>query len=212
MIVVGHSMGAMISRTLMTDSGTKLWNAYYDQPPAATPMPGDTRRFMMDSLIFRPRRDIARVIFMSATHRGSDRATGLMGHLGASIIRSSTSRQTMGPRATGEAEAAALAEQLRRMPSSIDVLDPKNTFVTTIDTLPPDPRIPFHSIIGDRGQGGNKDRTEPVNSDGYVPYWSSHLEGAQSEIVIPSAHWSNHHEQGIAEVSRILRRHVSGAE
>ena len=68
--------------------------------------------------------------------------------------------------------------------------------------------IPFHSILGDRGKGGNLNRTEPVSSDGIVPYWSSHLEGAESEIIIPSGHWTNQHPQGIAEVKRILYLHL----
>ena len=36
------------------------------------------------------------------------------------------------------------------------------------------PRIPFHTIEGDRGRGD-----APNSSDGVVSYWSSHLKGAQ---------------------------------
>lgn len=213
MIVVGHSMGAMISRTLMTDSGMKLWDAYYGQPPAQVPLPEDTRRFMMDSLIFRPRTDLARVIFMSASHRGSEVATGFIGRLGSSIINgSATSLHKMGQEASEQAQPAALNEQLRRMPNSIDVLNPKNEFVTAIASIPPAKTIPFNSIIGDRGKGGNLDRTKPVSTDGIVPYWSSHMDGAESEHIVPSGHWSNQHEQGIAEVRRILRKQAGVKE
>lgn len=208
MIVIGHSMGAMISRTLMTDSGMKLWDAYYDQPPSKVPLAEDTRRSMMDSLIFQHRPDLARVIFMSGSHRGSDAAVGFLGRLGAGIISRSTSLPALQKEAAEQAKPAALSEQLHRMTSSIDVLDPKNEFVTTIDTLPLAKGIPYHSIIGDRGKGGNPDRTKPVSTDGIVPYWSSHMEGAESEHVIPGGHWSNQHPQGIAEVRRILRQHV----
>ena len=38
-----------------------------------------------------------------------------------------------------------------------------------------DKRIPYHSIMGDRGKGDT-----PNSSDGVVAYWSSHLEGAVS--------------------------------
>jgi hypothetical protein len=68
--------------------------------------------------------------------------------------------------------------------------------------------IPYHSIIGDRGKGGNRDRTKPVSTDGIVPYWSSHQDGAVSEVIIPSGHWSNQHPAGIAEAKRILRQHI----
>jgi hypothetical protein len=68
--------------------------------------------------------------------------------------------------------------------------------------------VPYHSILGDRGKGGNRNDTKPVSSDGIVPYWSSHLDGAESEIVIPSGHWTNQHPEGITEVNRILHLHL----
>ena len=40
--------------------------------------------------------------------------------------------------------------------------------------------------MGDRGKGGNRDRTKPVSSDGVVPYWSSHLNGTESELIVRS--------------------------
>ena len=72
---------------------------------------------------------------------------------------------------------------LRRIPNSIDTLAPSNRFVKAINTIPMTKGIPYHSIMGDRGRGDT-----PNSSDGVVPYWSSHLEGAQSELIVPSNH------------------------
>jgi hypothetical protein len=94
------------------------------------------------------------------------------------------------------------------MPNSIDFLKPDNRFVSTLASIPTAPGIPYHSIIGDRNRGGNLDHRWPVSTDGIVPYWSSHLEGAESELIIPSHHWTNQHPQGIAEAGRILREHL----
>ena len=66
-------------------------------------------------------------------------------------------------------------------------------------------RIPYHSIIGDRGRGDT-----PNSSDGVVPYWSSHLDGAKSEKIVPSGHGADQNPQGIAEVVRILNEHIAG--
>jgi hypothetical protein len=38
-VVIGHSMGGMIARELITDSGMNIWNAYYDVPPAKLACP-----------------------------------------------------------------------------------------------------------------------------------------------------------------------------
>jgi hypothetical protein len=94
------------------------------------------------------------------------------------------------------------------MPNSVDTLSPKNRFVKAINTVPLTPGIPHHVISGDRGKGGNKDNTKPIMSDGIVPYWSSHMETAESELVVPSSHSAHQNPQAIAEVKRILQRHA----
>jgi hypothetical protein len=38
-----------------------------------------------------------------------------------------------------------------------------------------------------------------------VPYWSSHLDGAQSEVIVPGPHGACELPQTIAELDRILR-------
>ena len=68
--------------------------------------------------------------------------------------------------------------------------------------------IPHHVICGDRGRGGHKDKTKPVMSDGVVPYWSSHMETAQSELIVPSGHDAHQNPMTIAEVERILKLHA----
>jgi hypothetical protein len=45
----------------------------------------------------------------------------------------------------------------------------------------------------------------PNSSDGVVPYWSSHLNGAESEHIVPSDHGAHQNPQAIAEVMRILK-------
>jgi hypothetical protein len=45
-----------------------------------------------------------------------------------------------------------------------------------------------------------------------VPYWSSHLEGAQSELIVPGPHGSNAFPQTVAELKRILRLELAARE
>lgn len=210
-VVIGHSMGGMIARELITDSGMKIWNAYYDMPPAKLPVSEKTRRIFSSAFIFQHRPEIARVIFASASHRGADMATGFGGRLLSSIIGGNATAPEL---AADEATAVSLmkpdfsGDKLKRLPNSLDVLRPGNRFVTTIDKIPTTKGIPFNSIIGDRGKGGNLNHTPPVSTDGIVPYWSSHLDGAESELIVPSGHWTNRNPEAIAEVRRILLKHL----
>jgi hypothetical protein len=72
-----------------------------------------------------------------------------------------------------------------------------------INKLPITPGIPYHSIVGDRGRGDT-----PKSSDGVVAYWSSHLDGAQSEFIAPCNHSSPLNPQAMAEVHRILKLNI----
>lgn len=44
--------------------------------------------------------------------------------------------------------------------------------------------------------------------DGVVPYWSSHLNRAASERIVPSGHSSHRNTEGVEELVRILRPHL----
>jgi hypothetical protein len=66
-----------------------------------------------------------------------------------------------------------------------------------------DKGVPFHSIIGDRGRGDGV-----KGSDGVVPYTSAHLEGAQSEVIVPSDHAATANPLTVLEVKRILKLHL----
>ena len=92
------------------------------------------------------------------------------------------------------------AKHLNRIPNCVETLAPDDPIVLALNKLPVSPEIPFHTIEGDRGRGD-----APNSNDGKVAYWSSHLSGAASEVVIPSGHSAQVHPAGIAEVQRILR-------
>ena len=98
--------------------------------------------------------------------------------------------------------------RVERAPNSVDFLTPNNRFVRAIQTIPVTPGVPHHVICGDRGKGGHKHKTRPVMSDGVVPYWSSHMDTAASELIVPSGHSAHQNPKAIAEVERILKLHA----
>ena len=200
MVVVAHSMGGSITHTLLTDAGTTLWLEAFGHPPAQTPMDPKSKHLLEEVLIFNHRRDIGRVVFMSTPHRGSDLASNWIGRIGSMLVRTPSRMLTIGRtlRETLTADPAAL--KLKRLPNSVDTLAPNNRFVVAINKIPMTKTIPYHSIIGDRGRGDT-----PNSSDGVVAYWSSHLDGAKSERIVPSGHGSPLNPQAIAEVHRILQ-------
>ena len=200
MVVIGHSMGGCITRTLISDPGTKLWVEAFGKSPEQTEMPEESKRLLKEALIFKPRSEIGRVIFLSAPHRGSDLAKNWIGRFGSMLVRTPIKMLTIGKTISEAMTPDPAALHLKRFPNSVDTLAPNNRFVVAINKIPIAPGIPYHTIIGDRGRGDS-----PNSSDSVVPYWSSHLEGAASERIVPSNHSTPVNPEAIAEVNRILK-------
>lgn len=202
-VLIGHSMGGIISRTMVTDAGDKLWREAFGKPVDQTPIGGLSRQLLVDSLVFRNRPEVHRAVFIAAPHRGSALASNWVGRLGSRLVRlpsfMADVKNTMVSVATVDPAAMALS----RAPNSVDTLSPNNRFVRAINKLPIASGVTYHTIAGDRGKGNT-----PNSSDGVVPYWSSHLDGAASEKIVPSGHMAHQNPEGIEEVRRILRLHL----
>jgi pimeloyl-ACP methyl ester carboxylesterase len=208
-VLVGHSMGGIISRLMITDTyGDKVWRNYFGKSPEQTNLSPQTRALLTEALIFKRRPDVACVIFISTPHRGSIIAKNSIGRIASSIVRMPAYLVTLGHemlQASVQDDPAVM--RMTRIPNSIDTLSPNNRFVKIMNTLPIAKGVPYHSIIGDRGRGDT-----PNSSDGVVAYWSSHLDGAKSERIVPSSHGAHQNAQGIAEVARILKEHVGSKD
>jgi pimeloyl-ACP methyl ester carboxylesterase len=203
-VLIGHSMGGMICRLMITDSGDKIWRANFSTAPAQTPLSGETRKQLEESLLFVHRRDVQRVIFIATPHRGSKFAAGWIGRIGSSLVRTPRSFASIYASTKPLLIADPAARTLKRMPNSVDTLEPNDRFVQAVNKLPIASDIPYHSIMGDRGRGDT-----PNSSDGIVPYWSSHLQGAQSELIVNSDHGAQYNPQAIQEVERILKKNLT---
>jgi pimeloyl-ACP methyl ester carboxylesterase len=200
MVVIGHSMGGCISRVLLTDSGDRLWMKIFGRPPDEVPLSPHVREYFRQELFFRHRPEVGRVIFIASPLRGSNLATGFIGSIANFLIRehslsSEASEEMLRTTSIKENELKP-----KRRANSVDTLSPKSRFVNAINTIPMTAGVPYNTIIGDRGRGDS-----PNSSDGVVPYWSSHMKGAQSEHIVPSGHGAHQDPRAIAEVLRILK-------
>ena len=201
-VVLGHSMGGLSAHTLVSASGEKLWNALFMVPPQR--LRGDRKviRRFADGLHFRRNRHVVRAIFVATPHRGSSLAESWIGHIAASLIRLPTSLQAdiVGTVAVNQDAATSAAKAFDREMnfSAVHTLSPRDPALHALVDLPIE--VPFHSIIGQNNGGAVE-----TGSDGVVPYASSHLNGASSEVVVRSGHSVCENRDAQREVIRILR-------
>jgi hypothetical protein len=128
-------------------------------------------------------------------------AESWIGHLAASLIHLPTSLQTdiVGVVSANQDIASPAAKAFDREMnfSSVHTLSPRDPALHALADLPIE--VPFHSIIGQNHAGAVE-----TSSDGVVPYASSHLDGASSEIVVRSGHSVCEKPDAQREVIRIL--------
>lgn len=205
MVIIGHSMGGVLTHSSVVDPGTKLYDANYSAPLSQLPVSEKSREHIEKSYLYKPLKEPKRVVFMATPHRGSPSANlGISGWL-SKIIRLpktltvdllDTTVLTLGNLAQGE-------DITEHLPTSIDSLSPDYANNKALDQIPLPKSITFHSIIGDRGKGDT-----PKSSDGIVPYWSSHIKPVASELIVPSGHSVQENPQSAEEVKRILKLHL----
>lgn len=79
-----------------------------------------------------------------------------------------------------------------------------SNFMTLTRGIQPKSSVVYHSIIGNATNSNSVEQS----TDGIVPYRSSHLAEAKSEIVIHGGHSIQETPEAILEIRRILRTHL----
>jgi pimeloyl-ACP methyl ester carboxylesterase len=202
MILIGHSMGGLLCRMQVTDARRALWDTIFKDQAEALYQEIPDASLTKKTLIFRTNPSIRRVIFIATPHRGSPLASGGIAAFAIRLIRFSA--DLLEAIEKSGLHALGIDEPTRKtiFPTSIEGLSPKSSLLIALNDLPI--RAPHHSIIGDRGRGDT-----PNSSDGVVPYRSSHLTSAKSEVIVPYGHGAMDDPQAIAEIRRILRKHAA---
>jgi hypothetical protein len=205
MVVVGHSLGGVVSKQLLQSSGRRIEQALLTVPIDTVAMQPETRRLLSSYLYFTPEPSFARAVFIAAPHRGSNVASRSIGRLGSLLVR------RPGDIAAVHAEVIALngpavlqPAYRERPPSSIDNLEWDSPILKGLSELPINPEVPYHTIVANLFPGAPSERW----TDGVVAYPSTHLDGAASEVMIRHHHFVNETIEAAAEVRRILALHL----
>jgi pimeloyl-ACP methyl ester carboxylesterase len=200
-VVVGHSMGGMLTHDQVVTLTPAMWEKSMGETAEAIFAKERSDSLIVRATTFRANPRIKRVVFICTPHRGSKMASGGLGKFAISLINLPGQLATVMKDSLSSGELLQLTGSSKRLPNSVWGLKPTNPALEVINSAPIS--VPYHSIIGDRGKGDS-----PNSTDGVVAYWSSHLDGARSELIVPGPHGSCELPQTIAELDRILRLHL----
>ena len=202
-VLVGHSMGGLVSSLQVREGGESLWARFSKVPIAELPISEPARRRIKQLMVFEPRSDVSRVVFAGVPHRGSPLALRAGARFFAARVRFALPEIQHYRDLLLSKAHAEVRRDLEEPANSIRFLRENSALLGAILAAPRDPRVKFHSIIGDRGRND-----APAGGDGIVPYRSAHYPGAVSEKIVPSGHDVHQHPQGVREIARILREEL----
>jgi pimeloyl-ACP methyl ester carboxylesterase len=201
-VLVGHSMGGVLSKMMAQRTGDSLWNAAITVPLNRFRAPPDLGESMKGLLVFEPVPFVSRLVFIATPHRGSPIANGLIGWAVSGLMR----RPMEQAERIAEIEALngpnVLTRELRATAlNAISSLRTDSPILAALDRIPINPSVPYHSII--------PLLSEDADSDGVVKYSSSHLKGAESEKIVTGDHSSQESPEVTREIRRILLEHLA---
>ena len=199
--LIGHSMGGVLAHLLLVESGDALWQDIFGKPADAQLR--ERYAMLAPYLDLEPLPQVDEAILLAAPHRGAPMARDWRGRVAALAVRLPVDVvDTLSTLADALAEDVPLrASALRRRRNSITNLSDRDDYLHATADLTVAPGVTLHSIIGRRDEDVPLERS----SDGVVPYTSSHLDGAASELVVRSGHSVQNTPRAILEVRRILR-------
>jgi pimeloyl-ACP methyl ester carboxylesterase len=202
--VIAHSMGGIVTRSLITQPRDTFWEAAFTQSFDSLDLSDSDRDSLREAFFWEPETHVKRVIYIAASHRGSDSADNLLGRFGTWIAKPPNQFEDFYARISAANPGAftpAYAQLGEGKLNSVHALSPKQPTLQILSDLPNSHPVREFSIIGNRGKPG------PIedSSDGTVAYWSSHIERAESEKIVAISHYAMNHEESVAEIERILK-------
>lgn len=209
MVLIGHSMGGLVSRLQTIDSGDRIWNLVSKVPVEELPADSEISEEMRKWFFFKPNPSIRRVITIATPHRGSEMANGATQWLAHSFIRLPNQVSKLIDTLNQDYGEAIREDSLLEIQTSVDSLSPESPVFPVMQAAYRPPWVRYHNIVG------VLENQDPVTSwlagtgDGVVAYESASMEGVASEITVPAKHTVVHaHPKAIREVRRILLEHL----
>jgi hypothetical protein len=212
LVLVGHSMGGLVSRLQTLESGDEFWRVVSDKPLEELKATPAEQNKLAKCFYFHPNPAVKRVVTIGTPHMGSTSSNDYTQYLGRSLITLPEMMVDLSNKLIRDNPGAFRDTDLLTMTTSIDSLSPKCPIFPVMHAAPKAEWTRYHNIVGVVPSKTWLGSVSEVG-DGVVEVSSARLEGAASEIDVPSDHLVVHqHPLAILEVRRILLEHAAGVE
>lgn len=211
-VLVGHSMGGLVSRLQSVDSGNDFWATMSDKAFTELDADPELKARLEKAFFFQPSPSVRRVITLGTPHSGSRFANDVTTWLGRSVIKMPMKL------VQGRQELQSRNRDFFRpdaplsITTSIESLAPETTVLSTLRQADPAPWVSYHNVVGVKPRDGWIESYFGSEGDGVVSLASASLEGVprvKSQLVVTADHMGVHrHPQSVLEVRRILLEQI----
>lgn len=209
MVLVGHSMGGLVSRLQTLNSRDDFWHMVSDEPfdrfEAEPPMRDAVGRV----LFFHPNPSVRRVITIATPHRGSEFSNDATQWLANKMI--SLPQQMLAGRDKFISQNKEILKDTRffKIQTSIDSLAPSSPVFDAMLHAQRAPWVHYHNVVAVVPKKGFLG-TVAAGTDGVVAEKSAKMDDVDSELVVSADHTTVHaHPKTVLEVRRILLEHLA---
>lgn len=208
MVLVGHSMGGLLSRMQTVESGQQFWQVISEKPFEQLTASEQTRSELASLFFFKPVPEVRRVITIATPFRGSEFSNDATRWLGNKLIRIPKMLISERQALYRENPDYFRKDNLLDVNTSIDSLAPDSKILPVLLSAPAPQTVHYHNIVGRLGKNGLLRRVTG-DGDGVVSVSSARFERASSEITVDADHSSIHrHPLTVLEVERVLLEHL----
>ena len=207
-VIIGHSMGGIISKLLATKTNFTLWDTAFNKRPDELLTEDFTE--VKKVFIFDPVFKKSKIFFIDTPFKGSEVANSTIASIGTFLVTLPTEFTGLFQKFFDRVGSQIITEEMQPFflnygPNSIQVLRPGHPLMKTLYDLPISGDA--YTIVGSNSALKCQETTSCADiSDGVVSFNSANYRYAKEQIIAPSSHDSFQSTEAINFILRKLKK------
>jgi len=209
-VLVGHSMGGLVSRLQTLHSRDRFWELVAEKPLGSLDAEAEVREKLAESFYFLPSPSVRRVITLGTPHHGSEFSNDTTQWLTERLIALPEMLLERQRRLYRDNPGAFPDDTLLAVDNSIESLAPDCPIFDAMAEGDRPPWVKYHNVIGRQPADTWFHTLLAGDGDGVVSLDSARMDDVESELIVEADHMTVHaHPAAVLEVRRVLLEHLA---